>query len=320
MATMSRRGRLIGVAMVVLAVAAIVAHFGAERLHLEWIRPIAELIILAEILAFIVLERFEIFEPVQESMRDIEGRLGRLEELSQALATAGQVTARASTADMYRSAARMLRDALAADPGSPQIVRTSRLGGRWREPDDRNYLPEDLGAIGEFSAAMHAFEVRPGSASANPWANLWSKRILLAVGDLRSLDALIRRLPTGGENARRDFLLVSDERVSNVTIKLIVRQQPEAALSPFVIVGERQALLSFEDPSHPYPHWGIFFSAERYASLFARWFDEIWQRLDAFTVFSRDGLHHDELERVRRRMQAMSAAGGTSAVAGSREG
>jgi len=321
MSTVSKRSRVIAIAMGVVAVLAVVGHFGAERLEMPWLRQAAEVVILAEILGFIVIERFELFEPVHESILDlhgsiraIEGRMAQLEQLGRSLAASGEVSPQPTTADMYRTAARALREALSSDPKGPQILRTARLVGRWRPPADQHYNPHDLEAVREFVSAVQAYEVAPGSASANPWTHLWSKRVLLAVSDLASFEALSLRLPSGQASPRRDFAIVSDEKVLNVTVKILVHSQAQAALSPLVIVGEREAVVSFEDPSLPYPHWGISFRGDRYASLFARWFDEIWQSPDAFTVYSRDGAHPEELRKIRHQLEELGTPQGRAAV------
>jgi len=311
--TVSKRSRVIAFAMGIVAMVAILAHFGSDRLAMPWLREAAEVVILAEILGFIVLERFELFEPVHESIlelhnsiRAIDGRLTQLEQLSRILAAAGDVSPQPTTADMYRSAARTMREALSSDPKGPQILRTARLSGRWRPPADHHYNPQDLEAIREFVTALQAYEVVPGGANAHPWAHLWSKRVLLAVGDVASLEALSMRLPLGQAAARRDLAIVSDEKVLNVTVKVLIHSQAQASLSPLVIIGEREAVLSFEDPSLPYPHWGVSFHGDRYASLFARWFDEIWQSPEAFTVYSRDGIHQEQLRQIRTALEAAS--------------
>jgi hypothetical protein len=317
LAKLSKRSRIIGALMILTAVAAIVAHFGADRLHMQWIRPIAELIILAEILVFIVLERFELFEPVHESMQDfhaslremdqrLDTRLARLEHIGEALAVAGEVTVQASAAEMFRTAARLLREELAIDPGDPQILRTARLSGKFVRIDDPIYRVDELDAIKEFVTALRAYDVVPGGEGASPWAHLWSKRILLAIGDLASFEAFTMRLPLKGRPAAPGFAIAPHERARNLTIKVVVEAQPQAALSPLLILGERAVCLTFEDPSHPAPHWGIFFRGARYASLFARWHDEVWQRPDAYTIYSRDGVNERELERVRGRLEALA--------------
>ncbi len=200
------------------------------------------------------------------------------------------------------------------NPGGPQILRIARLAGLWLPPVDQHYGPQDLQAIREFVAALHAYEVAPGSVTASPWAHLWSKRVLLAVSDLASFEALSLRLPIGEAQLRRDLAIVSDPKVSNVTVKVLVHSQAQAALSPLVIAGEREAVISFEDASLPYPHWGIIFRDVRYASLFARWFDELWQSLGAFIVYSRDGVNHEHLRQIRRQLEELGTPQGRAAV------
>lgn len=313
----NKRSRVIAAIMIVIAVAALVANFGSERLHVHWVGQIAQLLILAEILVFIVLERFEVFEPVRESMQDfhatlrdmdqrLDTRLASLEHIGDVLAEAGEVTAQASPAEMYREAARLLRDELATDPGGPQILRTARLSGLFARPDDPVYHPDELDAVNEFVTALAAYDEALDGQGASPWAHLWTKRTLFAIGDLASFEAFAMRLPLNGRPAAPGFAVAPHSRTRNLTIKVLVKSRPEPALSPLLILGERAACLTFEEPSHPAPHWGIFLRGARYASLFARWHDEIWHSPDAYTIYSRDGINEQELERVRGRLEAMA--------------
>jgi len=130
-AVASTRSRKIGIAMAAIAVVAIVAHFGAESLHLPWLREVAVLIILAEILVFVGLERYPVFEPMGEAMDDLQARFTRVDSFREELSASGGVSIQPSPHQYYWEAARALREALAADPGGPQILRQAFLGLRW---------------------------------------------------------------------------------------------------------------------------------------------------------------------------------------------
>lgn len=89
--------------------------------------------------------------------------------------------------------------------------------------------------------------------------------------------------------------IVSDQRVSDVKVKLLFILRRKLRCLAFIIIGEREAVISFvlRILRFRIPHWGIRFRGARYTSLFARWFDEIWQSPDAFTVYSRDEANHE---------------------------
>jgi ABC-type transport system involved in cytochrome c biogenesis permease subunit len=73
----SRRNRMIAVAAGVITVTAIVIASGAEYLHAPWpwLRPAVELLLLAELVGLVVLERHQLFEPVHEKVSGMESHL-----------------------------------------------------------------------------------------------------------------------------------------------------------------------------------------------------------------------------------------------------
>src|SRR5258708_36413760 len=66
----TRRNRLIAIAAGAITVTAIVVAFAAEYFDLpwKWLRPGVELLLLAELVGLVVLERHQLFEPVQETV------------------------------------------------------------------------------------------------------------------------------------------------------------------------------------------------------------------------------------------------------------
>jgi len=293
MAATSKRSRKIGIAMAATAVVAIVAHFGAETLHLPWLRETALLVILAEILAFVALERYQVFEPMHDAVGDLQARFSRFESFREELSASGGVTIQASSHQYYVEITRALREALGADPGGPQILRFASLGLRWEGVISAGREEtEEARARLEWLEASRAFNLGAGAAPKSPWARLWSVRYLFAVADWKDFEAIqlepLRNIP---EQAPR-----------NATIKLIVHSLG-AALSP-TIIGERDSFLKFEDPSSPLVHWSIRFRGAAPAALFTRWFDELWQMPEAYTVYTRDGLSQQGLEQVRQRLAA----------------
>ncbi|MGO9266083.1 MAG: hypothetical protein ACLQBA_14590 [Candidatus Binataceae bacterium] len=142
----ARRNRLIAIAAGVVTVIAIVLGFAEDFLGLpwHWMRPAAELLLLAELVGLVVLERHQLFEPVDENVgalridvRAIQTGVGTMQtsidELRAIIAenarSSGQVIACTSTPEVFRAMTRVAREALARDQQTPQIFRVARLSG-----------------------------------------------------------------------------------------------------------------------------------------------------------------------------------------------
>src|SRR5215472_7317719 len=91
-----RRNRVIVIAAGAITVIAITLALASGYLGLTWLwlRPAAELLLLAELVGLIVLERHQLFEPVSENVTIVKASTDRietaLEALTDRLATAGQ--------------------------------------------------------------------------------------------------------------------------------------------------------------------------------------------------------------------------------------
>src|SRR5271167_3088214 len=83
----ARRNRMVAMAAGVITVIAIVFGFAGDFLGLpwHWMRPVAELLLLAELVGLVVLERHQLFEPVHEQVGGMEAQLA---EVRETLATA----------------------------------------------------------------------------------------------------------------------------------------------------------------------------------------------------------------------------------------
>ncbi|MGH7865064.1 MAG: hypothetical protein ACREQB_08745 [Candidatus Binataceae bacterium] len=298
--TPGRGRRLIAIAAGVITVGAIVAAFGAEYLELPSLRPIAEIIILAELVGLVVLERRQIFEPVHDAIRDLQGRFGALEQLRDELAAAGSAQPYSNRVMGFQAGVSVMREALTRDPGTPQILRTGRMSGTLRPVPRSDAIAEDDRWQRDFISAIFGFCDTPANRSTNPWVHLWTVRMLFVVADGVSFDAI--------SGAIREL---TSERPSNLTVKLLLRSVPEPALSP-TIVGEQTALVAFEDYSTPMPHWQIFFRGKNYVPLFARWFDEFWHRNDAYTIYSHGEIDEREFERARTKLGDLNRAAAAS--------
>jgi hypothetical protein len=82
----ARRNRMIAIAAGVITVIAIVLGFAGDFLGLpwHWMRPAAELLLLAELVGLVVLERHQLFEPVHQTVGNTHAEVMTLRhELSQ---------------------------------------------------------------------------------------------------------------------------------------------------------------------------------------------------------------------------------------------
>ena len=59
-----------------ITVTAIVGAFAAECMGVEWkwLKPVVEMLVLAELLGVVVLERRQLFEPIHETVEAIQSR------------------------------------------------------------------------------------------------------------------------------------------------------------------------------------------------------------------------------------------------------
>src|SRR5215472_11596761 len=116
-----RRNRIIAIAAGIITVTAVVLSFASGYLGFgwQWLRPAAELLLLAELVGLIVLERHQLFEPVNEKVTIVDARTDRietaLEALTERLATAGQVAFYANPSQTLSAISRTLRATIARE-------------------------------------------------------------------------------------------------------------------------------------------------------------------------------------------------------------
>lgn len=267
----ARRNRMIAIAAGAITVTAIVLGFAGDFLGLpwRWMRPAAELLLLAELVGLVVLERHQLFEPVHENVGALRTDVGaihnRLAELhamvSESADTSGRVVACASTPELFRAMARVLREALARDQANPQILRIARLAGRIWSPDDPDLALE----LREWLGAISAFFTTAGGPS-DARGRRWSVRIIWAFASLENFVAhLERNMP---------MFFGEKGNPLNFEAKIIVRRRIEAVLSPGLIT-DRDIVMNFDDATGQF-HWGLWFQAPQYRALIERWFDDLW--------------------------------------------
>jgi hypothetical protein len=189
------RNRIIAITAGLITVLAVVLSFASGYLGLgwQWLRPAAELLLLAELVGLIVLERHQLFEPVHEKVGGIEAQVAAIGEtlsraglsdiraslghLMEQMEASGQVSLCATPPDVLQTITRVAREALAHDQRSPQILRSAYLSGR-------------MFAEQQWSLADHlrdAFDVVSGymllsTSPPDARARRWSIRMLMVIG------------------------------------------------------------------------------------------------------------------------------------------
>jgi hypothetical protein len=295
----ARRNRMIAIAAGVITVIAIVLGFAGDVLGLpwHWMRPAAELLLLAELVGLVVLERHQLFEPVHETVGDSHALLQEVHAMmTESVRTSGQVTACTSTPEVYRTMIRAAREALARDQQAPQILRLGRLAGRLGRSADVQEDPDLAAELREWFDTIAGYYLTPGSPP-DGRARRWSIRWLIAFASLQDFDLTL-------EQAVRALLA---GKPANVELKILVRPRVEAMLSPAVLT-DRDALMIFDDASVGL-RWGVLFQGPQYLVLFQRWFDDLWASIpDGYLIYSRNGFNENAIDRIRKEFEAPESA------------
>ena len=179
----ARGNRLIAVAAGAITVIAIVLGFAGDVLGLpwHWMRPAAELLLLAELVGLVVLERHQLFEPVHESVGAVRTQVQEIHAMmAESARISGQVTPCTSTPEIIRRMTRVAREALARDHHAPQILRIGRLAGRLGAESSVGENPDLAAEFREWINTLMTFFVTPGSPP-DGRARRWSVRLLIAV-------------------------------------------------------------------------------------------------------------------------------------------
>jgi hypothetical protein len=290
----ARRNRMIAIAA---GVVAIVLGFAGDFLGMpwHWMRPAAELLLLAELVGLVVLERHQLFEPVHETVSGIDKRVADLqaglEALTKETRSASQVTLCANASEVLRGAARVTHEALARDHAGPQILRIGALSGMAFAQDARDAALE----IQEYMKVFLAYLLSKDSPS-DSRARRWSIRLF---GGVASVPALDSWMELGGPAIALNPL--------NLEVKIFAKLRVQSLLSPQTIT-DRDTALVFDDASAAF-RWGLMLEGVQYASLFARWFDDLWASVpDTHLVYSRKGLDQQALDLLRSEIAAIEAA------------
>src|SRR5579863_9461186 len=125
----ARRNRMIAIAAGAITVVAIVLAFASGYLgqQWQWLRPAGELLLLAELVGLIVLERHQLFEPVHESVgglrNDVTRVLDSLGSITEKLSSSVQVSNVIGPREVLRARLRLLREVSVRHHEGPVILR-----------------------------------------------------------------------------------------------------------------------------------------------------------------------------------------------------
>jgi hypothetical protein len=290
---------MIAIGVGVLTVIAIVLGFAGDVLGLpwHWMRPAAELLLLAELVGLVVIERRQLFEPVRETVGDTHALLREVHAMmTESTRSSGQVTAYTSTPEVYRGMIRAAREALARDQHAPQILRIGRLAGRLGRSADLQEDPDLAPELREWFDTVAGYYLTPGSPP-DGRARRWSIRRIVAFASLQDFELFLE------QGARVPLV----RKPANVELKILVRPRVEAMLSPAVLT-DRDALMIFDDATVGL-RWGVRFQGPQYLVLFQRWFDDLWASIpDSYLIYSRNGFNENAIDRIRKELAAPESA------------
>lgn len=149
----ARRNRIIAIAAGTITVVAIVLVFASGYLGQQWLwlRPAGELLLLAELVGLIVLERHQLFEPVSEKVATMETGIEELRSMlarmDQKMDPAGQLTVTVGVRETARLRARLFMDAVSRDHDGPEVMRNASLSGIVLGQDPRELGDDDMATI-----------------------------------------------------------------------------------------------------------------------------------------------------------------------------
>lgn len=290
----SGRTRMIAIVAGLITVSAIVLAFASGYLgeQWQWLKPAGELLLLAELVSLIVLERHQLFEPVHETVGDTHSLVQQMHAMmTDAVRNSGQVAVCASTGEVFATAIHILHEALAREQVVPQVLRSARLSGRARAEEEPDLLVEYRKMV----AAVSAFYVTASTPADAP-ARRWSQRVLFKAVRPADFQDLVERF------LRRQYVMGT----SNVEVKILADPSTEAALSPLFIT-DRDVLLNFDDAAGAF-RWGVRFQGLHYRALVERWFDDLWASIpDNYLVYSCGSFNETAIGRIRQELAAMEA-------------
>ncbi len=288
----TRRNRVIAVAAGGITVAAIVLAFAAGYLgeQWSWLRPAGELLLLAELVGLIILERHQLFEPVHSTVAKTEGHvLGMMQTLTgiaERLDLAGQATLCTGVSEVFRAMTRVWREAASHNLDTMRVLRTSLLSGAIMRLNDAEVAADYHDAM----QALAPYFLLPTSPGSSP-ARHWAVRALVAFADLGAFEAY-----------RNDLLQpIVEQKPLNLDVKFIVWPELVTLLYP-IIITDKDTLLTCHDLRSVTP-FALLLRGEQYVSVFSHWYDELWASIpNTQLVYSRSGLDEKAIDRIRAQL------------------
>jgi hypothetical protein len=242
-----KRNRIIAIIAGAITVIAVVLGFAGDYLSLPWkgLRPATELLLLAELVVLVVLERHQLFEPVHGTVGAIDANVNALRSelrlLSQRLDSTGQ-------------------EALSREQEAPQILRWARLANYPRILTN----PELGSGLQEIFRGVMAFHVLPDNPP-HARSRLWTVRNILTFTDLENFD--------GWRESISPLYIERTPLNSETKIRVRVRSRPDGVLTPNLVTDQDVIVTPDDDRAHN--RWGFLFQGRQYVAVFARWFDEL---------------------------------------------
>lgn len=290
---MAGRTRVIAIVAGAITITAIVLAFASSYLGLSWLwlRPAAELLLLAELVGLIVLERHQLFEPVHEKVDDIKAGMSDLQRtigaLTERMSDSGQVAIHSHLADFTRQVARAAREALGREQTTLQTLRTALLTGIVFPQDTRDAAAELLEVTQTFAGFL-----RSEQGPADSRTRLWMMRVAWFVSSTEAFNSSLQYLGAS-------FFA---QKPLNLEVKIAVRANAEALLSPGLITDREVALVYGNRQGEQ--AWGLILNGPQFVSIFSRWFDDLWAAIpDTRLVYSRKGVNQPAIDDIRNELE-----------------
>jgi hypothetical protein len=177
-----------------------------------------------------------------------------------------------------------MESAIRSKPHQPKpVLRLMRLSGHWR----RN---ERLQRAAELLAKF--FDT--GNA-AGPWSDQWEVKMLYAVADKETLNALLDQNAVLGKILR--------ERPKNCTFRLLRRNLFEPSIG-VAIIGDEVAFVGFDESTDdPFPDQGLEIHGDA-VGWYITWFEEMFENECAVNIYERGNPAHTLIDDVRKTLHS----------------
>ena len=177
-----------------------------------------------------------------------------------------------------------INHAISSEPLQQEpIIRMMRLSGHWKNRGEgREHSAESLERF---------FDT---NNTTGEWGRRWEVKILFAVADTESLDALL--------NAKTILGKVLGHHPKNYTFRLIARQQFEPSIA-LAIIGDEVAFLAYDEfTDDPFPKGGLEIRGDLVA-WYVAWFNEMFDSSCALRIYERGIITPAGIENLRKMLR-----------------